>query len=222
VIEARGSAVLPADEPAALGARARILDAAIACFTQFGNDKTTLNDVARVARLSRQTIYRYFPDRRALLEAVQELEEQHLRDEVETIATRCSSFEELLCALVEARAATRDRYRTRQHLIEHDRGLYQSLFLSSDRRVGLLREVIAPQLEAAHRRGELRTDLDLAQATEWVAITVNTVSTLTGATTFDLDDPAEVGRFYSRHICRGLLATPSGDAGAGSRRRRQP
>ena len=38
---------------------------------QFGNEKTTLNDVARVAGLARQTIYRYFPNRAALLEGVE-------------------------------------------------------------------------------------------------------------------------------------------------------
>ena len=60
--------------------RLRILEAAVACFTQFGNERTTLNDVARVASVTRQTIYRYFPDRAALLEAVRDLEEQRLRE----------------------------------------------------------------------------------------------------------------------------------------------
>ncbi|HLG67731.1 MAG TPA: helix-turn-helix domain-containing protein [Acidimicrobiales bacterium] len=205
----RRAAVAPAEEPPTTGARARILEAAVACFTHFGNDKTTINDVARVARLSRQTVYRHFPGRTALLEAVQELEEQRLRREADALGAQAPSLEAFLTALIEARASTAQRYRTRQHLIEQDRGLFQSLFLSSDRRVGLLRDLVAPQLRAARRRGELRADVDLAEAAEWVAITVSTVPTLTDATSFDLDDPAAVGRFYARHICRGLLAAPA-------------
>jgi AcrR family transcriptional regulator len=212
--------VAAADEPAgAAGVRPRILDAAIACFTQFGNDKTTVNDVARVAGVARQTIYRYFPDRGSLLEAIQELEEQRLRDEVGAIAAGASSLEAFLAALIERRAATIGRYRTRQHLIERDRGLFQSLFLSSDRRLGVLRDIVAPELEAARRRGELRTDTDPTQAAEWIAITVSTLTTLTEATTFDLDDPAAVARFYARHICRGILAVSDDDTRAAPARR---
>jgi AcrR family transcriptional regulator len=183
--------------------RSLILDAAVACLTQFGNDKTTLNDVARAAGLSRQTVYRYFPDRGALLEAVQEMEEQRLRDEVATIGARAASLEEFLRALIGERAATVARYRTREHLLAQDRSLQKSLSLSNDRWVVLLREVIEPQLET--RRGELRPDIDVGQAAEWAAIIVSGLPTLRHAATFDLDDPAEVAGFFSRHICRGLV-----------------
>jgi AcrR family transcriptional regulator len=217
----QASSALRADESAAdASTRARILDAAIACFTQFGNDKTTINDVARVAKLSRQTIYRYFSDRGALLEAVQDHEDQRLRDEVEAIAARSASLEEFLTALIVSRSAMIARYRTRQHLLNHDRGLFQSLFLSTDHRIALVRELVAPQLETARRRGELQPGLDLAQAAEWVAITIGSLSTLTDANTFDLDDPAEVARFYTRHLCRGLLAQPTDTRSSPRRRHR--
>ncbi len=187
--------------------RDQILDAAVACLTQFGNDKTTLNDVARAAGLSRQTVYRYFPDRGALLEAVQELEEERLRAAAEGIAARSSSFEAFLRELIADRAATVSRYRTRQHLLAHDRSLFRSLVLSNDRWLALLRELVTPQLAAARRRGELRSGVDLAAAAEWIAITASALPALTDATTFDLDDPKAVGAFYARHICRGLVKT---------------
>lgn len=204
--EVRRQALARVEETADGGdTRVRILDAAILCFTQFGNDKTTLNDVARVAGLARQTIYRYFSDRRALLEAVQELEDGRLRAKVAVIAESAPTLESFLQGLVEARVATRSRYRTRQHLLELDRGLVHSLFLSREHTLSLIRELIAPQLEAAGRRGELVDGLDLDQAAEWIAITLTTLGTLTTSTSFDLDDPTEVGRFYARHICRGLV-----------------
>lgn len=44
-------------------ARRRLLDAAEACFAQFGVAKTTVEDVAAKAKVSRATVYRYFDGR---------------------------------------------------------------------------------------------------------------------------------------------------------------
>ena len=41
-----------------------MLDAAEECFTRFGVSKTTVEDVARAAGISRATVYRYFSDGR--------------------------------------------------------------------------------------------------------------------------------------------------------------
>jgi AcrR family transcriptional regulator len=185
--------------------RRRILDAAIECFVQLGNERTTLDDVARVAGLTRQTIYRYFPGRSALLEAVDRLEDERLRQEAADIGRRSGSLEAFVAAMVETQVAVAQRYRTRQHLLELDRGLFQSIFLAQPRKIRRLREMVAPQLEVARGRGELPAWLDLAEAAEWLAISLASVTSLTGADTFDLDDPASVGRFYARHLCRGLV-----------------
>lgn len=46
--------------------RDALLDGAEACFASYGVAKTSMNDVARRAGLSRPTLYRYFADREAL------------------------------------------------------------------------------------------------------------------------------------------------------------
>lgn len=48
----------------------RILDAAHACFIEFGYRRTTMDTVARRLKLSRMTVYRYFDDKSALFQAV--------------------------------------------------------------------------------------------------------------------------------------------------------
>src|ERR1700746_1996090 len=126
--------------------RGRILEAAIACFTQFGNDKTTLNDVARVAGLSPQTIYLYVPARAALLEEVDAYEARRLLEDVERMGADGPSLEVFLARLIENRVTLHNRYRVRQHLLEKDLGLFNSMLLSRERQANRIRELVIPQL----------------------------------------------------------------------------
>jgi AcrR family transcriptional regulator len=186
--------------------RGRILEAAIACFTQFGNDKTTLNDVARVAGLSRQTIYRYFPDRAALLEEVDAYEARQLFEDVERMGADAPTLEVFLARLIENRVTLHNRYRVRQHLLEHDLGLFNSMMLSRERQANRIRELVIPRLARARDRRELRPDIDVSEAAEWIAINLASLSMLVRATSFDMDEPAAVGRFFARHLCHGLVS----------------
>jgi AcrR family transcriptional regulator len=195
-----------AGEAGDLETRSRILDAAIDCFVHFGNDKTTVSDVARAAGVSRQTVYRYYSDRTALLEAVDAFEHKQTTAEAARIAATAPDFETFIARLAARQATNANRYRTREHLLRHDRGLFHSLFLSQERSIERLSEVVGPQLRAAAERGEIEEAVDLDQATEWVAITLTSMTRLSSATSFDLEDPDEVGRFVARHVCGGLLA----------------
>ncbi|MHB8513496.1 MAG: TetR family transcriptional regulator [Actinomycetota bacterium] len=58
--------------------RAQILDAAFASAVKFGLARTTMGDVASEARLSRQTVYRYFPTKHDLFLALILREEQSM------------------------------------------------------------------------------------------------------------------------------------------------
>src|SRR6478672_7803463 len=51
-------------------ARQRLLDAAETCIDRFGLAKTTVEDIATEAKVSRATIYRYFDNRDELVLAV--------------------------------------------------------------------------------------------------------------------------------------------------------
>jgi AcrR family transcriptional regulator len=60
---------------------ARLLSAAMAAFTEHGADDTSLEEIARRAGVGIGTLYRHFPTRQALLEAV-------YRDQVEALRAR--------------------------------------------------------------------------------------------------------------------------------------
>ena len=75
-----------------------ILLAAETCLEKYGIEKTTMNDVATQAQISRQTLYRRFPRRADLLEAISrnKLDQLNL-----VIAKRISRVEEPVDKIVE-------------------------------------------------------------------------------------------------------------------------
>jgi len=69
------------------GTERQIVDAAYEAVAVYGITRLSLADVAKRANLSRQTLYRYFPSKDDLLEAVVAREEERFRDEIRA-ATR--------------------------------------------------------------------------------------------------------------------------------------
>jgi len=88
--------------------RARILDAVFACAERFGLGRTTMADVAKEARLARQTVYRYFPSRHDLLAALVLREEERL---VERVREAIAPHSELRPALEAAFTASLKTFR---------------------------------------------------------------------------------------------------------------
>jgi AcrR family transcriptional regulator len=64
---------------------ARILDAAFESIRDFGLTRVTVEDVAQRARLSRQTVYRYFPSKDELIVALVSREEEKLLEGVRSV-----------------------------------------------------------------------------------------------------------------------------------------
>jgi AcrR family transcriptional regulator len=66
----------------AVGTPARILDAAFEAVATFGLSRLTVDDVARLAGVSRQTVYRYFDSKDAMIVALVAREEEVLLEGV--------------------------------------------------------------------------------------------------------------------------------------------
>lgn len=91
------------------GARHRLVDAARICVGRTGLAKTTIEDVAAEANVSRQTVYRYFADRDELLLAgiLAELESHAIApDRSEVMARAARTPEEAVASLVEGVVGT--------------------------------------------------------------------------------------------------------------------
>jgi AcrR family transcriptional regulator len=94
--------------PVALGGdtATRILDATLATMADHGIARLSLEDVAKRARLSRQTVYRYFPSKGALLEATVLREERVFIANMIGAAERHRELEPALRAAIEAALRT--------------------------------------------------------------------------------------------------------------------
>lgn len=84
----------------------RILDATLATMADHGVARLSLEDVAKRARLSRQTVYRYFPSKGVLLEATVLREEQVFITNMMGAAGRHKELEPALRAAIEAALRT--------------------------------------------------------------------------------------------------------------------
>ncbi len=69
-------------DPATNDTVSAILDAGAACLARYGNEKTSIQDIADTAGMSRATVYRYFPDRASLLRAVTRHDQAKQADEI--------------------------------------------------------------------------------------------------------------------------------------------
>lgn len=56
--------------PAAGPVPDRLLDAALVCFRRLGGKRTRIEDIAAEARVARTAVYRYFPNKRAIVAAL--------------------------------------------------------------------------------------------------------------------------------------------------------
>lgn len=63
--------------------RIRILDAAKSCFTQFGYDKTTLDDIGKKLGLNKSSLYYYFKNKEEIFTAVVVKEAEAIVDDLQ-------------------------------------------------------------------------------------------------------------------------------------------
>jgi AcrR family transcriptional regulator len=182
----------------------RILEAGSACLARFGNEKTSIQDVADAAGVSRATIYRYYPDRAKLFQAVTDREFAQQLDEVRTRADSTGGLEAALAIVSEVIASAVIRFHTRDHLRNRDRGLAQYLYFQQRDRLAFVRTLVRPYVQRAHEAGELTSEVSLEEAVEWIVMGLAMIPTLPPSQALDFDDPVAVGRFFARRLCRGL------------------
>jgi AcrR family transcriptional regulator len=183
--------------------RELIVESAYACFRKHGLQKTTIVDIAKMAGVSRSTIYEYFSDKGAILEASAEHASEQFYREMSKAMARGNSLEEKLSYAAVFVTQARRAIASEKYFDEDA----ISLLLTKDAAV-LLRECVeffAPYLSAAKLTGEVRKDLDVEAAGEWfVRILFSLFST--PSSTRDMDNPDVVAGVVGAHVVRGFAS----------------
>lgn len=183
--------------------RELIVESAFTCFGKQGLDKATIVDIARQARVPRSTIYEYFSDKAAIVEACAEHASQQFYREMTKAMSRGSTLEDKLSRAAVFVTQARRTIASEKYFDEDA----ISLLLTKDARV-LLRECVeffAPYLSAARLTGEVRKDLDVEAAGEWFARILFSLFS-TPSSTLDMDDPDVAAEFVRAHVVRGFAS----------------
>jgi AcrR family transcriptional regulator len=184
--------------------RDQILEAANLCFTQLGIQRTSVQDVARMANVSRGTVYRYFEDRTILIEAAIEFGAQKFYQEVAAAMAKKATLAEKVGAMAETHAKILIDHRTRNRLMADDAELMRHMISDGDSAVRRTTEFLVPYVREAQDRGEVGAGVDVTAASEWLARIIYSFSTVNQAQTFDMSKPATVRRYVERFAINGL------------------
>ncbi len=187
--------------------RQRVLDATYRCVARWGLAKTTVDDVAREAGVSRATVYRTFPGGRDELvaAAVAAEHERFFLRLYEEVRSATSLEEVLVRGLPFAHRAV-EQHEVLQRILATEPGvLLPRLTVESDQTIGLIAGFLRPYV-AAER---LAPGVGAGRAADFLARMV--LSYIGSPGRWDLDDPAQVAQLVRHELLAGILApAPAG------------
>jgi AcrR family transcriptional regulator len=204
--------VVPAGETGPdRGARERILEAAYACVARFGLVKTTVEDVAKEAGISRASLYRVFPGgREQLLRETVAWEMERFFSALAAAVAGAGDFPTLVeTGLAFARRAVREHAVLQKVLVTEPDRLLPLLTVESHRPLRYVTTYLRPYLERERVAGRLAPGVDPELAADYLARMLLSLITSPGRWG-DLDDPA-ARRSLVRHELLGGILREIGD-----------
>lgn len=163
-------------------ARDRLIDAAEACFSRFGVSKTTLEDIASQAGVSRATVYRYFEGGRDEIILGVVLREAGVF--LDALQRRVERESNLADAIVEGIVYTMASVRKNEHLAllfaPEVAGQTTSIAGASTALFELTTDFLRPIFEQAQQQGQLRDGVVAEDAAEFVLRTILSLLSVEG------------------------------------------
>lgn len=191
----------PAGGTRARATRERILQATYDCVARWGLGKTTVEDVARQAGLSRATLYRYFPGgREELMAAAVAWENARFFGRLYEAVSDSTSLEEVMeRGLLFAHRAIREHEVLQRILETEPERLLPTLTLESRGTLDLVSAFLLPYLEGH----ELAPGMTAPEAADFLGRMV--LSHIGSPGRWDLDDPAQVARLVRGELLGGIV-----------------
>jgi TetR/AcrR family transcriptional regulator, repressor for uid operon len=186
----------PPDED---GASAALLDAAYDLFSRHGIQRTTMDDVARRAGLSRITVYRRAGSKEALVERVVLREFRRYVDQfLLDVADAASVEERVVRGFVSSLRAVRTNPLMSGLLAEEPQALVSLLETTGDT-LATVATFVAGQLRREQAAGHVGTQVDVDLVAE-VMVRLTMSFLLTPSRLVDLDDDEQVAAVARRYL----------------------
>jgi AcrR family transcriptional regulator len=194
----------------AKGVRDRLIDAAEVCLRAKGIRSTTVSEVAEMAEVSRGWLYRHFPDKASLLgTAIVRLNEAYWSEAHAMLEPLEGLDRQIAAGVVHGRTAYDEPGALLMKLrMEEPEEFAASAGAGVQGLVPDLADFWRRYIVAARDRGEIHPDIDIAEASEWVARVIISLTTVPGDT-LDPSDPARVRAHVQRFVMPGLKADPA-------------
>jgi AcrR family transcriptional regulator len=182
--------------------RERILEAAYACVARYGMGKTTVEDAAREARLSRATVYRYFPGGKdQLLRETVAWEAGRFFQRLANAVAGAPDFPSLLEeTLLFAHRAVEEHEVLQKVLQTEPERLLPQLTVANDRLILMIKAFLYPPLQ----QERLRDGLNIELAADYLAHLVLSYIGTEGR--WDLSDRGQVADLVRTELLGGVLA----------------
>ena len=148
-----------------------IINAAARCFEQYGPQRTSMDDIAEAAGISRKTLYRIFNDRPKLIQAILESRWTKIAKKIQRRIAKATSFEEaLLEGSVTAVSAARSDKLTNDIIHKAtDHNLEQFLLRGNERIYKANQDIWLTAIEEARREGAIKPHLSNDRIIEIIA-----------------------------------------------------
>jgi AcrR family transcriptional regulator len=187
--------------------RDRLIDAAEVCLRAKGIRSTTVSEVAEVAGVSRGWQYRHFPDKVTLLGAALVRLNDAYWSEAHAVLEQVEGLDRQMgVGIARARGAYDDPGALLMKLrMDEPEEFAACAGAGVQGLVPDLADFWSRYLVAARERGETHPDIDIAEASEWVARVILSLSTVPG-NTLDPGDADAVAAYVRRYVMPGLQA----------------
>lgn len=138
-----------------------IVDAAARCFEQYGPQRTSMDDIAEAAGISRKTLYRVFDDRPKLIQAVLLSRWAIIAKKLKNRIAEADSFEEALLegSVTAVTAARNDKLANAIIHKATDHTLEQFLLRGNDRIYKANQEIWLTAIEEGRQSGVVKPNL---------------------------------------------------------------
>jgi AcrR family transcriptional regulator len=180
-----------------------LLDATERCLRSSGIRRTTVIAVAQEAGVSRAWLYRLFPNKASLVVAALARTDETFWSNAHARVTAAPGIAAQVAEAVQLSREHQPRALLLQLKAEEPEAFAEIVGIGLREMMPGLAVFWHPYLEAARARGEVRVDLNIARAGEWVMRMVLSLLTVPGEAV-DVDDSASVRSFVEEFLVVGL------------------